>query len=417
MEKTKYNLFSMAQEQLNECAKILNLDKSVYDVLASPMREIHISLPVKMDDGTVKVFHGYRVQHNNALGPTKGGIRFHPEETIDTIRALASWMTWKCSLMGLPLGGAKGGIICNPKEMSDGEIERLSRTYVDMIYKYIGPEEDVPAPDVYTNPRIMAWMMDEYSKIAQKNQFGTFTGKPIVIGGSAGREQVTAKGGLYTLKEAASEFGIDLSRTTIAIQGYGNAGYYAGVLAKEMFGCKVVAVSDSKGAIFNKDGIGCEKVNQHKKKTGSVKGFPGTKEITQEELLSLDVDILILAALEMAVNKENASSVKAKIIMELANGPTTPDADKILYEKGIHVIPDLVCSAGGVTVSYFEMVQNFMMLYWSEKEVDDRLSEKMKNAYHNVLDTSKRLKINMRQAAYVIAVQRVIEAMKLRGWV
>ncbi|MCX8082987.1 MAG: Glu/Leu/Phe/Val dehydrogenase [bacterium] len=412
-----YNTFSIVQEQLADCARILNLSEDIYNILRSPMREIHVSLPVKMDNGKVKVFHGFRVQYNNALGPTKGGIRFHPDETVDTVRALAAWMTWKCSLMGLPLGGGKGGVICNPKEMSEGELERLSRLYIERIWKYIGPEEDVPAPDVYTNPQIMAWMMDEYSRIAQKNQFGVVTGKPLILGGSPGRGDATARGGLYALREAARELGIDLGYATIAIQGYGNAGYYAAKLAKELFGSKVIAVSDSQGGIFNKDGIDPDEAQEYKSRKSSVVNLPGVKKITSEELLELDVDILIPAALENVITAKNASSIKAKIVVELANGPTTPDADDILYKKGIHVIPDFLANAGGVTVSYFEMVQNFTMYYWSEEDVHTRLSDKMSQAYHSVLTAAKKYNINMRQAAYVVAVSRVVDAMKMRGWV
>ncbi len=381
------------------------------------MREIHVSLPVRMDDGSIKVFRGFRVQYNDARGPTKGGIRFHPEETIDTVRALAAWMTWKCALLDLPLGGAKGGVICNPKQMSQGELERLSRSYIDRIWQFIGPEKDIPAPDVYTNPQTMAWMMDEYSKIVGKNQFGVITGKPLGIGGSAGRDDATARGGLYTVREAAKECGIDLRKATVAIQGYGNAGYNAASLCKTLFGSEIVAISDSKGGIFSKKGLDPEAVLEHKAKTGSVINFPDTRPISNEALLELDVDILIPAALENVITDLNAPKIKAKIVAELANGPTTPEADDILYKKGVHVIPDFLCNAGGVTVSYFEMVQNFYMYYWEEKEVHERLDKKMTTAYHSVLDTSKEYNINMRQAAYVVAVKRVVEAMKLRGWV
>ncbi len=417
MKKEMHNPFSIVQEQLDECAKILKLNESVHSILKLPMREIHISLPVRMDDGTTKVFQGFRVQYNNALGPTKGGIRFHPDETIDTVRALAAWMTWKCSLLNLPLGGGKGGVICNPKCMSAGELERLSRVYIERIWKYIGPEDDIPAPDVYTTPQIMAWMMDEYSKIAQKNQFGVVTGKPLILGGSPGRDDATARGGLYALKEAADEIGMDLGYATIAVQGYGNAGYNAALLAKNLFGSKIVAVSDSRGAVYNKDGLDPEEVQQHKLKTSSVAGFPGGKKISNEELLELNVDVLVPSALENVITAENASSVKAKILVELANGPTTPEADGILYSKGVHVIPDFLCNAGGVTVSYFEMAQNFAMYYWDKDEVDKRLARKMAEAYHSVLHNSKKYGINMRQAAYVVAVGRLAEAMRLRGWV
>ncbi|MBL7170995.1 MAG: Glu/Leu/Phe/Val dehydrogenase, partial [Candidatus Omnitrophica bacterium] len=311
----------------------------------------------------------------------------------------------------------KGGVICNPKEMSQGELERLSRAYINKIWQNIGPEKDVPAPDVYTNPQTMAWMMDEYSKIIGKNQFGVITGKPLELGGSAGRGDATARGGLYTVREAAKVCGIDLNKATVAVQGYGNAGYYAASLAKSLFGSKIVAVTDSKGGIYSKDGLDPEAVYSHKAKTGSVIKFPNTEAISNEKVLTLDVDILIPSALENVITQKNASDIKAKIVAELANGPTTPEADGILHKKGVHVIPDFLCNAGGVTVSYFEMVQNFSMYYWEEKEVHERLDKKMTAAYYSVLDASKEYKANMRQAAYVVAVGRVVEAMKLRGWI
>lgn len=414
---TKENPFMVAQRQLDQCAKILNLDPGVQAILRAPSRELHVSIPVRMDDGSLKVFQGFRIHYNDAKGPCKGGIRFHPEETIDTVRALAAWMTWKCSLLDLPLGGGKGGIICNPKELSQGELERLSRGYIDQIGGFISPDKDIPAPDVYTTPQIMAWMMDEYSKGAGKNQFGVVTGKPLAIGGSKGRGDATARGGLYTVREAARELGIDLSKATIAVQGFGNAGYTAAYLAQELFGSKVVAVSDSQGCILSDDGLDAQKVASHKAATSTVCNFPGAKEISDEELLALDVDILFPAALEGVITAENAPNIRAKIVAELANGPTTPDADEILYKNGVHLIPDFLCNAGGVTVSYFEMVQNFYMYYWEEEDVHKRLDQKMTTAYHSVLDTSRKYKINMRQAAYVVAVERVVEAMKLRGWV
>ena len=414
---TKVNPFEVAQKQLDECARILKLDPDLHAILRVPMRELHVSLPIRMDDGSVKIFQGFRVQYNNARGPTKGGIRFHPDETIDTVRALSAWMTWKSALLDLPLGGAKGGIICNPKEMSQGELERLSRAYIQAIHQFIGPDKDIPAPDVYTNPQIMAWMMDEYSKIAGKNQFGVITGKPLSLWGSAGRGDATARGGIYILREAAKECGVDLKKASVAVQGYGNAGYYVAYLAKSLLGCKIVAVSDSKGGIFTKEGLDPEEVRKHKAKTGSVINFPNTKAISSGDLLELEVDILIPAALENVITEKNAPNIKAKIVAELANGPTTLEADDILYKNGIHVIPDFLCNAGGVTVSYFEMVQNFYMYYWEEKEVHERLDKKMTVAYHSVVNASSKYNINMRQAAYVVAVKRVVEAMKLRGWV
>jgi glutamate dehydrogenase (NAD(P)+) len=411
------NPFEIAQKEIDACAEVLKLDPNVHAILRVPMRELHVSLPVRMDDGSVKVFQGFRVQYNDARGPTKGGIRFHPDETIDTVRALAAWMTWKCALLDLPLGGAKGGVVCNPKEMSQGELERLSRAYMQGVWQFIGPDKDIPAPDVYTNPQVMAWMMDEYSRNVGKNQFGVITGKPPSIGGSAGRGDATAQGGWYVIREAAKVCGIDLKDATVAVQGYGNAGYNASYLAEPLFGCKVVAVSDSKGGIFSKEGLNPAAIREHKARTGSVINFPNTEAISNEDLLELKVDILIPAAMENAVTEENAPNIKAKILAELANGSTMPGADNILCKNGVHVIPDFLCNAGGVTVSYFEMVQNFYMYYWDEKEVHERLDEKMTNAYHSVLSTSKKYNINMRQAAYVVAVERVVEAMKVRGWV
>jgi len=415
---TGINAFEVAKRQIDACANILKLSPNVTKMLKTPMRELHVALPVRMDDGSIKVFQGFRVQYNDARGPAKGGIRFHPDETIDTVRALASWMTWKCALLDLPLGGGKGGIICNPKEMSPGELERLSRAYMRAVFQFVGPERDIPAPDVYTTPQIMAWMMDEYSVISGKPQFGVITGKPLSIGGSPGRGDATARGGMFTIREAAKTLGIDLSKAKVAVQGYGNAGYHAARLCSELFGSSIVAVCDSKGGVCCKvGGIDPEAAYTCKTQTSSVCNLPGMEPISNEELLELDVDILIPAAIENIITDKNADRIKAKIVAELANGPTTPEADDILYKNGVHVIPDFLCNAGGVTVSYFEMVQNFYMYTWEEAEVRERLDKKMTAAYHSVLNTSQEYKINMRQAAYVRAVERVVEAMKLRGWV
>ena len=414
---TGINPFEVAQKQIDACANTLKLSPSVAAMLKTPMRELHVSLPVRMDDGSIKVFQGFRVQYNDARGPAKGGIRFHPDETIDTVRALASWMTWKCALLDLPLGGGKGGIICNPKEMSTDELERLSRAYMRAVFQFVGPERDVPAPDVYTTPQIMAWMMDEYSVISGKPQFGVITGKPLSIGGSPGRDDATARGGMFTIREAAETLGIDLSKVKVAVQGYGNAGYHAARLCSELFGASIVAVCDSKGGVCCKDGVDPVAAYACKTQTSSVCNLPGMEPISNEELLELDVDILIPAAIENIITDKNAANIKAKIVAELANGPTTPEADDILYKNGVHVIPDFLCNAGGVTVSYFEMVQNFYMYTWEEAEVRERLDKKMTAAYHSVLNTSLEYKINMRQAAYVRAVERVVEAMRLRGWV
>jgi len=414
---TKNNPFDTVKKQIDRCAEILNLAPEITALLKTPMRELHVSFPVHMDDGSVKVFQGFRVQYNDARGVTKGGIRFHPDETIDTVRALAAWMTWKCALLDLPLGGAKGGVVCNPKEMSACELECLSRAYIRNIFQLIGPEKDVPAPDVYTTPQIMAWMMDEYSAITGRPQFGVITGKPLPIGGSPGRSDATARGGVYVIREAAKTLGIDLGKATVAVQGYGNAGYYAARLCSELFGAKIIAVCDTGGAVCCKTGIDPEAAFECKIKNSTVCELPGVEYISPEELLTLDVDILIPAAVENVITDENAPNIKAKIIAELANGPTTIEADNILFNNGVHVIPDFLCNAGGVTVSYFEMVQNFSMCCWEESEVQERLGEKMTAAYHSVLNTSREYKIDMRLAAYVLAIQRVVEAMKLRGWV
>jgi glutamate dehydrogenase (NAD(P)+) len=326
-------------------------------------------------------------------------------------------MTWKCAVADIPLGGGKGGIICNPKEMSEGELERLSRGYIDAIWEFIGPDRDIPAPDVYTTPQIMGWMMDEYSKFKGYGIPGVITGKPLSIGGSLGRSDATARGGVSTIIDAAKHLDMDLSAATVAIQGYGNAGSYAAILLNDIAGAKIVAVSDSKGGIYNKQGLDSHKVLQHKMETGSVINFPQAENISNSELLELKVDILSPAGLETVITEKNAPEIKAKIVAELANGPTTPEADEVLYQNGVFVIPDLLCNAGGVTVSYFEWVQSLYRLYWDEAEVHQRLGEKMAKAFQTVLAESLKRKINMRSAAYIVAIVRVAEAMKLRGWV
>jgi glutamate dehydrogenase (NAD(P)+) len=410
------NPFAIAQAQLDEAARILQLDPAIHALLREPLRELHVTLPVKMDDGTTKIFRGFRVQYNDARGPTKGGIRYHPDETIDTVRALAAWMTWKCAVVDIPLGGAKGGIICNPKEMSQGELERLSRAYIRQVGRILGLEKDVPAPDVYTNPQIMAWMADEFSFLQGHNEFGVITGKPLALGGSAGRGDATARGGIYCTREAGEVLGINLNGATAAIQGYGNAGSFAHKLGTELLGLKVVAVSDSRGGLYSAGGLDYQETLNFKADTGSVVDMPGTKTISNEELLELDVDVLLPAALENQITAENAGRIKARIVAELANGPTTPDADDILYENGVYVIPDFLCNAGGVTVSYFEMVQNAYDYYWDEELVQERLDRKMTAAFHAVHQKAQALQINNRMAAYVLAILRVAEAVRLRGW-
>lgn len=410
------NPFEIAQRQLDEAAEFLELDPAIHELLRWPIRELHVTLPVRMDDGSTKIFHGFRVQYNDARGPSKGGIRYHPAETIDTVRALAAWMTWKCAVVDIPLGGAKGGIICNPKEMSQGEIERMSRAYIRQVGRILGLEKDVPAPDVYTTPQIMAWMADEYSFLKGYNEFGMITGKPLALGGSAGRGDATARGGIFCLREAGKVLGLDLKGATTAIQGYGNAGTHGHRLGEELLGLKVVAVSDSKGGIYNPDGLAYEKVFAHKQKTGAVAGFPSAKEITNEELLDLDVVVQMPSALENVITESNAGKFKAKVSVELANGPTTPEADKILHKNGSYVIPDFLCNAGGVTVSYFEMVQNAYNYYWPEDLVHERLDKKMTAAFHEVHNAAVEHKVHNRLAAYLVAIKRVAEAVRLRGW-
>ena len=411
------NPFAIAQQQLNQAAEIMGLDPATHELLRWPLRELHVTLPVRMDDGTTKIFHGFRVQYNDSRGPTKGGIRYHPEETIDTVRALAAWMTWKCAVADLPLGGGKGGIICNPKELSERELERLSRAYIRQVGRIISEETDIPAPDVYTTPQIMAWMMDEYSFIRGYNVPGVITGKPIPLGGSQGRGDATARGGMYCIREAGKVLGIDLKGATAAVQGYGNAGQFAHILGQELLGLKVVAVSDSKGGIYNPDGLDSEAVVAHKRETRSVINFPGAKTITNAELLELDVMVLIPAAMENQITATNADNIKARIVAELANGPTTPEADEVLLKNGIYVIPDFLCNAGGVTVSYFEQVQNAYNYYWDLETVQERLDKKMTAAFHAVHEAAQRHGVHNRMGAYVVAVSRVAEACKLRGWV
>ncbi len=412
------NPFKIAQAQLAEAAEVLGLDEATHEMLRWPRREIWVTIPITMDDGTKKVFRGFRVQYNDSRGPTKGGIRWHPEETIDTVRALAAWMTWKTAVVDIPLGGGKGGIICNPKELSDAEKERLARGYIRAIGHQLGVHKDVPAPDVYTTPQIMSWMMDEYETIVGYSHPGVITGKPLEIGGSLVRKDATARGGVYTVREACKIHGIDPKTATYAIQGFGNAGQFAALLHQEILGGgKLVAVSDSRGGIYNPDGIDPKAIVEHKLSTGTVKGFPGAKDISNPELLELDVDILYPAALENVITSENADRIKCKISCELANGPTTPEADRILHKNGVHVIPDFLANAGGVTVSYFEQVQNTYNYYWTAEEIKEKLDGIMTRAYHAVQQTSKEKDIHMRLAAYVVAVDRVVKAMKLRGWV
>ncbi|MBE2223638.1 MAG: Glu/Leu/Phe/Val dehydrogenase [Anaerolineae bacterium] len=411
------NPFAIAQAQLDEAATILQLDPDMHAFLREPMREFHFTIPVKMDDGRTRIFRGFRVQYNDARGPAKGGLRFHWEETIDTVRALAAWMTWKTAVVDIPLGGGKGGIICDPRELSQTELERLSRGYMRCIARSLGLAKDVPAPDVYTNPRIMAWMMDEYEMLVGHQEPGVITGKPLPLGGSAGRDDATARGGICITREAAKVLGINLVGATCAIQGYGNAGSFYHSLAEDLLGIKVIAVSDSRGGIVNKNGLDSAAVKKHKAETGSVIDFPGADNITNGELLELEVTVLAPSALENVITARNAANIKAKISAELANGPTTPKADEILYENGVYVLPDSLCNAGGVTVSYFEMVQNAYQYYWHVDMVHERLDQKMTKAFYDVHHMAQAKNVNNRVAAYLVAVDRVAQAVRLRGWV
>ena len=413
--KESLNPFEVAQEQIDRAGKKLNLDADLLELLKHPKRELHVNFPVRMDDGRVKVFTGYRVQYNDARGPFKGGIRYHWNVSIDEVRALACWMTWKCAVMDIPYGGAKGGIICNPKEMSKAENERMTRRYASEISIIIGPERDIPAPDVYTDGQTMSWIMDTISMHKGFTVSGVVTGKPIPIGGSLGRDEATARGAVYTTREAAKRIKLNLKGATVAVQGFGNAGYHYARLMQDEYGAKIVAVSDSKGGIYSEKGFDPKEVLVHKEKTGSVVGFPGTKKITNEELLELAVDILSPAALENQITSENAPRIKAKISAECANGPTTPEADDILSKKGVLVIPDILANGGGVTVSYFEWVQDLANFFWTKPEVDQKLEGVMVRAFDAVWKMHEEKKCDMRQAAYMVAINRVAEAYKWRG--
>ena len=413
----EFNVFSVAQTQLDEAAKILGLDPAMHELLRWPQREYSARLPVRMDDGTIKVFQAFRVEYNMARGPAKGGLRWHPQETIDTIRALAAWMTWKTAIVDIPLGGGKGGIACDPKEYSEGEKERLARAYIRAFADIFGIAKDVPAPDVYTNPQIMAWMMDEYETIRRQHHPGVITGKPLALGGSQGRGDATARGGMITTRKAADALGLDLSGQTMAIQGFGNAGQFAALLGSSLLGLKLLAASDSRGGVYSPDGLDPEALAEHKRRHGAVSDFPGTRPITNEDLLELDVAVLFPSALENVITGDNASKVKAKIVCELANGPTTPEADEILHENGVFVIPDFLANAGGVTVSYFEQVQNSYNFYWSLEEVHRHLEERLGTAFDSVYEICKKRKVKPRTAAFIISVMRVAEACHLRGWV
>lgn len=408
------NPYEIALKQLDIAAKKLKLDPDIHGILKIPKRVLIVSIPVRMDNGRIKTYIGYRSQHNETRGPTKGGIRYHPDVTIDEVKALSMWMTWKCAVVDIPYGGAKGGIICNPKELSQGELERLSRRYFFEISQIVGPERDIPAPDVYTNPQIMSWMMDTYEMIKGYSTPGVITGKPVHVGGSLGRTEATARGLNFCIIEAANEIGLDLNGAPAVIQGYGNAGSYAAQFLNEC-GCRIIGVSDSKGGAYNEDGINPDAVLKHKQKTSSVINHKGTKKITNEELLELKCDILVPAALENQITGKNASNIKTKIVGEAANGPTTLEADEILFKNKILIIPDILANAGGVTVSYLEWVQNLQRYWWSEARVNNELKRIIVKAFHDVYDLSKKEKVNMRTAAYMLAVDRVAKALTTRG--
>lgn len=410
-----YNPWHAALRVYDDAAEIMNLDKDLWRRARMPERELTVYFPVRMRDGHIRIFTGHRVQHSTARGPAKGGIRYHPDVTIDEVRALASWMTWKCAVVGIPFGGSKGGVQCNPKEMNMQELENLTRRYATELVMFIGPERDIPAPDVYTNPQVMAWIMDTYSMAKGYPVAGVVTGKPLAIGGSKGRNEATGRGCVFTIAEAANHLKVKLPGSRAAVQGFGNAGSVAARLLAAEHGVKVIAVNDSSGGVFNKDGLDIPALMRHKEKTGSVNGFAGSDSIRNDELLALDCEVLIPAALENAITTENAGRIKARIVGEAANGPTTPEADKILQDKGVLVLPDILANAGGVTVSYFEWVQDNYSFFWKEKDVNANLQEVMVKSFQEVLETSKKYKVDMRRAAYVLAVDRVTEAIRVRG--
>ena len=410
------NPFEIAKQQVDIVADLIGLDAGLRDVLKHPKRELTVNFPVRMDNGQYKVFTGHRVQYNMVRGPCKGGIRYHPQVTLDEVRALAAWMTWKCAVVNIPYGGAKGGIICDPKAMSKGELERLTRRYASEIALIIGPEKDIPAPDVYTDSQTMAWIMDTYSMQMGYSVPGVVTGKPISLGGSEGRNEATGRGCAYTVREAAKDAGVRVKGGTIAVQGFGNAGMIASTLLHDEQGATVVAASDSRGGIYKADGFNPHALEEHKRKTGSVVGFPGAKAISNEELLELKVDMLIPAALENQITGKNADKIQAKIVAEAANGPTLPEADTILFQKKITVLPDILANAGGVTVSYFEWAQDIQGYFWPLNEVRSRLERVMVQSYADVHKVAVERKVHNRTAAYVLAIERVVEATKLRGF-
>jgi len=408
------NPFEIAIQQFNRAADYLELDNSTRQVLSTAKRQLIVSIPVKMDGGDVQVFEGYRVQHNIARGPAKGGIRYHPNVSLDEVKALAAWMTWKCATVGIPYGGGKGGVICDPKSLSINELERLTRRYAFEIAPIIGPDRDIPAPDVYTDEQTMAWIMDTISMVRGHTELGVVTGKPISLGGSQGRAQATARGCLYALREACRVKGLDLNGSRVAIHGFGNAGANISHMVADD-GAKVVAICDSKIGLYAPGGIDIQAALRHKKATSTLEGFPGAKEIACDEVLTVDCDILLPSALENAITLANVGQVKAKIIAELANGPTTPGADRVLDDGGVFLVPDILANAGGVTVSYYEWVQDQYSFFWSEKQINETLEGTMRTAFNSVYETAQRYDTDMRTGAYILAVDRVAEATRVRG--
>src|SRR5215212_2452470 len=410
----KINPFEVALKQLEEASKILNLEKGMLEILSNPKRILTVSIPTRMDDGTIKVFTGFRSQHNDARGPHKGGIRYHPDVTLDEVKALSMWMTWKCALAGIPFGGAKGGVVCNPKRMSQRELQRMTRRFTSEIINEIGPEKDIPAPDVGTDGRVMAWIFDTYSMNKGYSVLGVVTGKPLTIGGSLGREEATARGALYCVREAVRKQQLSLQGTRAAVQGFGNVGsFLAKFLAED--GAKVIAISDSSAALHNANGIDVQAALAHKSETGTLSGFRGAEGITNEDLLLLECDVLAPCALEQVITTDNADKVKAKIVVEGANGPVTPAADELLEEKGVLVLPDILANAGGVVVSYFEWVQGLQEYFWKEAEVNAKLNDIVTRAFNETWATMESRSVSMRLAAYGLAVQRVAEATTTRG--
>lgn len=408
------NLFEMAQIPLNKAIEVMKLDPNAAAIIACPERTLEVSIPVKMDDGTTKVFTGYRSQHSTIMGPAKGGIRYHQSVNMDEVKTLAFWMTCKCAVANLPYGGGKGGIIVDPSKLSQAELERLTRGYIDRIAPIIGEKMDIPAPDMNTNAQIMGWMMDEYSKLKGQYEPGFITGKPICIGGSLGRTAATGRGVMVAAGEAIKAMGIKPEEATCAVQGFGNVGSWTAKLIYDL-GVKIVALSDVYGAIMNEDGLDPYEVEKHVQASGSVVNFPGSKAISNADLLAMEVTVLAPCAMELQITKDNAADVKAKIIVEGANGPTTPEADEILDKKGILVVPDILANGGGVTVSYFEWVQCLYRYFWTEEEVIDKQTQLMISAFKQVYDTAKKYEVNMRTAAYIVALNRLDEAMKFRG--